>query len=321
MIKIAKDRKEIFIEKLKSVKGNDFELIGEFTKQREKTLFRHNVCGHVWETTPVVLLNSKKGGGCPHCQYRNKATSPKEYEKRVTDTFKGEYVVLNINEYKNNSTKLKFLHSKCGTEFYLRPASLFINATSCPNCSKNNRCSTKRTTNEFRELLLKTKGYSYELTEDAEYTGANKKIKVRHTTCGYVWEARANHLLQGSGCPRCNESKGELLVATVLKLSNTSFLREYTFDDCRSTRPLPFDFALISNNKVRGLIEYDGEQHTKPVSCFGGEQKFKSTVRNDNTKNDYCTHKKIPLLRVSYTNSPEQIEHLVQQFLKSIDLL
>ncbi|AII28472.1 hypothetical protein [Enterococcus phage ECP3] len=98
-------------------------------------------------------------------------------------------------------------------------------------------------------------------------------------------------------------------------------MREYTFDDCRSTRPLPFDFALISNNKVRGLIEYDGEQHTKPVSCFGGEQKFKSTVRNDNTKNDYCTHKKIPLLRVSYTNSPEQIEHLVQQFLKSIDLL
>ena len=318
---MARDRRLIFMDKLKSVKGEDFELVGEFTKQRDKTLFRHKKCGYTWETKPVVLLRSKEGGGCPNCQYRDKAVSEKEYERRVADVFKGEYIVLNANEYKNNSTKLKFIHVNCGTEFLLRPISLFVNTVSCPKCARDNRESKMRTTDEFKELLQKAKGESYILADDAEYLGANKNIKVKHTTCGYVWEARANHLLQGSGCPKCRESKGESQVASILKHHNIKFLREYTFNDCKSTRPLPFDFAVESDNHICGLIEYDGEQHTRPIECFGGEQKFKSTVRNDNIKNSYCIKNEIPLLRVPHTINVEQVEHLVQQFLKSIDLL
>lgn len=318
---IVTDRKALFIENLRRKKGTDFELIGDFTKQREKTLFRHNSCGYIWETTPLTLLRAKGKNGCPRCQYKAKALSPAEYNKRVLATFNGEYQVMNIDEYVNNSTKLLFLHTPCGTEFMLRPASLFINEMSCPYCFKKKGSPKRRTTDEFKRELAKVHGDSYILADGARYHGANEKVKVVHTSCGHTWETRANHLLQGSGCPVCSKSKGAHKIRKLLELYNVPFTQEHIFPDCRNTRPLPFDFAVFSTEVLVGLIEYDGEQHANPVAYFGGEHKFAITKKNDIKKDNYCVQHGIPLLRVPHTCTPEQIEQLVRQFLNSIDLL
>ena len=61
--------------------------------------------------------------------------------------------------------------------------------------------------------------------------------------------------------------------------------------------PLPFDFYL---KKYNLLIEFDGEQHFKPLTRFGGNKKFKQALKRDIIKNDYAFKEEINLLRIPY---------------------
>ena len=54
------------------------------------------------------------------------------------------------------------------------------------------------------------------------------------------------------------------------------------------------------NNIIR-LIEFDGEQHQKAYSYFGGEEKFKKIQTNDSLKNQYALSHNIPLVRIPYS--------------------
>ncbi len=67
---------------------------------------------------------------------------------------------------------------------------------------------------------------------------------------------------------------------------------------------LRWDFIIEHNGKL-GFIEYDGEQHFKPVR-FGGISKEEAALAlakrqdNDRIKNEYCKDNGYPLLRISY---------------------
>ena len=50
-------------------------------------------------------------------------------------------------------------------------------------------------------------------------------------------------------------------------------------------------------------IEYDGEQHFKPISKFGGEDKYLIRLKLDEIKNLWCQNSNIKLLRISYKES------------------
>lgn len=75
------------------------------------------------------------------------------------------------------------------------------------------------------------------------------------------------------------------------------------FEDCKDKKPLPFDFYL-PNNVI--CIEYDGEQHTKPIDYFGGIESYECTVRHDKMKNEYCKNNGISLLRIPYNKNVEE---------------
>ena len=67
---------------------------------------------------------------------------------------------------------------------------------------------------------------------------------------------------------------------------------------------LRFDF-IIAHGEQTLVIEYDGEQHFRPVR-FGGmseenaKERLEKTQRYDNLKNEYCLKQGYPLLRISY---------------------
>ncbi len=86
--------------------------------------------------------------------------------------------------------------------------------------------------------------------------------------------------------------------------NNIIFQKEYSFSDCKSknNRVLRFDFAIFDkDNKLIKLIEFDGEQHFKPIKYFGGEDYFEYIKENDTIKNNYCINNNIELLRIPYT--------------------
>lgn len=76
-----------------------------------------------------------------------------------------------------------------------------------------------------------------------------------------------------------------------------------------------FDFAIINqNNKVLGLVEYDGEFHFSQV--YKGDN-YETTKIHDNRKNIYCQENNIPLLRIPYWEY-DNIDKILDEFIQNI---
>jgi hypothetical protein len=107
--------------------------------------------------------------------------------------------------------------------------------------------------------------------------------------------------LQGSRCPICAESKGEQKIRHWLNNNNINNKLQYTFNDLLSDKgnPLRFDFGILDkNNKLKLLIEYDGEGHYKEKPF--GKDSYKLITYHDQLKNEYCNRNNIQLVRIPY---------------------
>lgn len=105
-------------------------------------------------------------------------------------------------------------------------------------------------------------------------------------------------------CGCLTRSVGEENIERILRLNAIHFKPEYIFEDLKSyyDRPLRYDFAILDDNNIPiRLIEFDGEQHSKPIDRFGGEESFKILQINDSIKNTYALSHNIPLVRIPYT--------------------
>lgn len=114
------------------------------------------------------------------------------------------------------------------------------------------------------------------------------------------------------------QSFGESYIKSILEDMSAEFEPQYTFDDCKNIYVLRFDFGILYNDKLLGLIEYDGKQHFEPIEYFGGKDGFMKTQKRDKIKNEYCKVHNIPLLRLPYTLSIEEIKIKVHEYYLSL---
>lgn len=134
--------------------------------------------------------------------------------------------------------------------------------------------------------------------------------------CGKIFQSIPCKIIEGSvtscGCKR--ESSGEQLIAYILDINQIDYEKQKRFLECKNIYTLPFDFAIIKNGHVFGLIEYDGKQHEESVDFFGGQEAFLCRKRNDEIKNDFCKENNIPLLRLTHKDTEQEIENKILSF-------
>lgn len=135
-----------------------------------------------------------------------------------------------------------------------------------------------------------------------EYTGSENLVKCRCKICGHEWNPIGRSLRNGQGCPACTSSKGEIKVKHFLDNYGVKYITQKTFDDCIYKEKLRFDFYLPDYNM---LIEYDGEQHFKPVDFANkgiawANKIFEYNQIKDKIKNNYCENNNIKLVRIPY---------------------
>ena len=123
--------------------------------------------------------------------------------------------------------------------------------------------------------------------------------------CGNYTTVLGSNLATGAikSCGCIKSSFGEEKILKLLLDNGVNFTREYTFSDLTGDKDiaLRFDFAIFDgNNQLVELIEYDGEQHYRPVSIWGGEKGLQRRRENDYKKNEYCQQHNIKLLRIPY---------------------
>ena len=117
------------------------------------------------------------------------------------------------------------------------------------------------------------------------------------TTCGCgngIPPRSLDDYIAQRGC----RSMGELKIAEFLDSVKVPYVQEKKFNDCIDKVPLPFDFYLVSPTYGPYVIEFDGAQHFKPVSLFGGEDRFQLQRKHDLMKNHYCWEHRIRVIRI-----------------------
>lgn len=122
-----------------------------------------------------------------------------------------------------------------------------------------------------------------------------------------------NKLQQGQHCTYCKISHGESVIRSILTKLSIEFEMQKRFDDLKGVggRKLSYDFYLPTYNL---LVEYQGEQHKKPVVFKGTNKKtsllsFKKQQEHDRRKCEYAKENNIELLEIWYWdfNNIEQI--------------
>ena len=202
--------------------------------------------------------------------------------------------------YKGSQTPLSIICPKHGS-FYQDNGCHIVLGHGCPECGKEKAAllakqrGSKVDNNIFIKKAEKVHGNKYNY-DKVNYINSNTKVEIICPKHGSFYQ-RPNSHLSGNGCRKCHESKGERLIRIYLENKSISFKDEYKFKNCKNTFQLRFDFYLPDYNTC---IEFDGMQHFKPTSHFGGEAYFKITQKNDQIKNKYCKDNNIKLIRISY---------------------
>ena len=125
--------------------------------------------------------------------------------------------------------------------------------------------------------------------------------------CGNIVYAPTDALTsyKKTSCGCSNYSNMEQFIADCLNKYDILYVPQARFSDCRNKYPLPFDFYLPEYNTC---IEFDGEQHFKPIQFFGGKEEFQYRQQNDTIKTSYCVEHNINLVRLPYTLTTQEIE-------------
>ena len=98
-------------------------------------------------------------------------------------------------------------------------------------------------------------------------------------------------------------SRAEIKIEQILSNAGLNFKEEYSFPDLigKSGHALRFDFAVFDDNdEVEFLIQYQGIQHYKPKSVFGGLSGLRKQQFYDMQKREYCKSHGIKLILIPY---------------------
>jgi ribosomal protein L19E len=300
-----------FVEKANKIFGNRYDYIEEYKGALTKINIKCLLCQTIFKQKPNDHLN---GHGCRKC-YNN------ALRKRKSDTLETFIEKANTVHGEFTYNKVKYLTSKKAIlitcpihgDFSQLPAT-HLQGSKCPKCSNiTNGINKRKTTNDFILKAQKIFGNLYDYT-NTKYITARDYVTIKCNIHNGIFQQIARDHLSGYGCPLCCNSKGEQLIENFLKDNKITFSRQYKFTDCKYKKSLSFDFAMINNNILYGLIEYQGIQHYKSIAHFGGDKNFLVRKIRDKIKQEYCIKNNIPLLVIPYT-SFNTIETEIKNFL------
>ena len=243
------------------------------------------------------MVNYKRP--CDLLDKNYKCQCEKTYGRRTTKEFielckkkHGDLYDYSETIYNGSHEKVKVFCKKC-QDYFFPLADNHLRSSGYPACGIKEMIlkQTKSIDDVIKEFVI-VHGNNYFYYLDT-YISANKKIKIKCNKCGYDFFQQVNSHLRGSGCPKCNFSKGELKIEKYLKNNEIQYIAQKRFKNCKYKYTLPFDFYLP---KLNICIEYDGEHHYKPIF----QDELESCQIRDNIKTEFCFVNKIKLIRISY---------------------
>lgn len=294
-------RKWSVIEIKEYLKNINYTLLSTEYKNNQTKLDMICSEGHKIQMT---MGNIQQGKRCHICSRKIASENRKHNYEFVKKYIENEGYELLSKTYINQDEKLKMKCSK--GHIFLMDFCHFKRGCRCPQCCKNKKMSHKEFLKKFYNQNLNAE--NIEIL--SEYINANTKIKCSCKIDGHIWFPTSSSLLNGCGCPQCNESKGEKRIRVYLERKNLIFKPQKRFDNLLGLGggKLSYDFYLPSYNL---LIEYQGGYHDGTVSNQT-EEEFKKQQEHDKRKRDYAMKHNINLLEIWYYDF-DNIEKILSQ--------
>lgn len=258
----------------------------------------------------VLPANFLKGTGCPHCSSEEHVELMKSasFRKDIVKSFvaiHGERYDYSKVDYQGLGKKVEIICKKHGS-FYQLP-SIHLENKGCQKCGAVDRADAQRLTQE--EVLSRFKelhGDRFDYSQFRYIDNKTKSIIICREVGHGPFKMRASSHFEEQGCPKCADPKGERRIAKWLNDHKIEHIQQFSIlppNARNNSFRLRYDFLLPEINL---LIEYDGEQHYRPVRFHGmSEAKsieiFEITQKRDRAKNRWAKKNGYALLRISYT--------------------
>jgi hypothetical protein len=166
---------------------------------------------------------------------------------------------------------------------------------------------------------------NYLMINNIPYTLLSNSYKKNHEHLKWKCDKGHTFIMQWANfqsrkrCPFCNISKGETRINDFLSLHKIGFDHPKEYDGLIGLHGgnLSYDFYIPRYNL---LIEYQGEQHERPVDFAGKGQKWakaqlKKQQEHDRRKRNYAQNNNIKLLEIWYYDY-DNIEQILTQELQ-----
>ena len=118
--------------------------------------------------------------------------------------------------------------------------------------------------------------------------------------CGRIAYVDTNSLTTGNtkSCGCINYSIGEANIKNILDKNNINYITQFTDKELGYKK---FDFALLKDNQIYRLIEFDGQQHYNSFKGMWDNAESLETIQKwDRLKNEYAKKHNLPLVRIPY---------------------
>lgn len=273
------------------------------------------VCGTIRDVRLSKLLNNEcQDCGCGHKE-RQKVRTKKKYEYLINMTINGWTILDIIPPDDKHHKTFALCQCQCGTIKEVKLSDILNER------SKDCGCGRKETMSKIlTKSLVGQRFGKLVVVEMLEERNKHGRILYRcKCDCGNEIIAIGYCLTQHhtSSCG-CLNSYYNMYIKHFLDENKIENKSEYTI--FIGDNYYRFDFYLPQYNL---FIEYDGEQHYKPVRyCTQSddevEQNFKRTQEHDKIKNEYCENNHINLLRIPYWEK-ENIEMIISNHLQRLN--
>ena len=249
--------------------------------------------------------NHFRGNGCRLCSFENATKTNKQF---ITDAKKvhGKTYGYDKVDYKNSYTKIKI---ECKTHgfFSLTPNHHLSEATGCRKCvTEAQKHKYTKSRDQFITDAKKVWGNKFDYSH-VNYVNNKTHVKIKCEIHGFFHQRPLHHLRNNrsiggiQGCYDCVDrlnSKGARAIGLFLKQTKVDYERERRFPDLKNERLLPVDFWLP---KLKTIIEFDGEQHSKISLYADTEDKLLTNQKRDRIKDKWAKKHGYKMIRISYT--------------------
>ena len=261
---------------------------------------------HTWDARWRYL--TKRNSWCKFCSWDRQTIQHDEIKEEV-EKRNGTLISENC------SGSLSHFDVKCNKDNFIFSTtwSMITTGSWCPKCAK----LVPHTYDEINTLVKERGGILLKFAKTVR-----EKLEIQ-CSCGNIFTPELSNFLKGTWCTACSKRKQtQTKLFNIIKdIFNNKEVKydQRPFDWLRDKEKLELDIWIP---QIKLAIEYDGKQHFKAVSLYGGEESLKITQARDKLKNKLISeHPQEIIYFIRFSYKDKITKEFVLEKLKEYNIL